>query len=127
LLLAVAYSTLSERKILAVSQSGGKGLIKLDHMDYFEPIADGSKLLLKEVLFFRFRHQKFFFEMSPVIAFSLALFSNWSMLPFPKAFGALANIDSGYPLYFYYIISFRFILLFLQVGQVIHVMLSLVF
>lgn len=79
ILLAVAFLTLMERKILANIQRR-EGPIAVGYFGLLQPFADALKLLLKETIIPSLSN-KFLFFFSPVISFSLSLLS-WLVLPF---------------------------------------------
>ena len=83
LLIAVAYLTLAERKILGALQLR-LGPAKLGFLGLFQPFADGIKLLFKEFIIPRNSNKMLFF-ISPVISFALSLFV-WVVLPFCSVF-----------------------------------------
>lgn len=79
LLVAVAYLTLAERKILGAIQLR-LGPAKIGFLGLLQPFADGIKLLFKEFILPR-NVNKFLFFISPIISFALSLFV-WLVLPF---------------------------------------------
>lgn len=88
LLVAVAYLTLAERKILGAIQLR-KGPQVVGFLGLLQPLADGLKLLFKEFIFPRNANKALFF-ISPVLSFFLSLFI-WVVLPL-SPFSALSNI-----------------------------------
>lgn len=91
LLGAVAYLTLAERKVLAwmhvrigPNRVGPWGLL--------QPIADGVKLLLKEIVF-PSRANGGLFLVGPIMAIAPAL-ALWAVIPFTDTL-VLANVDAG--------------------------------
>jgi NADH-quinone oxidoreductase subunit H len=90
-MLSVAYLTLAERKVIGYIQVrlgpnrvGPKGL--------FQPIADGLKLMMKEIII-PAGANKVLFLMAPVIALSSAL-AAWAVVPFDDGM-VLADVNAG--------------------------------
>jgi NADH-quinone oxidoreductase subunit H len=79
LLLAIAYFTYAERKVLAYSQLR-KGPNVVGPMGLFQPIADGLKLLMKETVI-PSGANRIVFLAAPLVTFSLALVA-WAVIPF---------------------------------------------
>merc|ERR1712157_487717 len=78
-LIAIAYFTLAERKIMASIQRR-KGPNVIGFLGLLQPLADGLKLLVKETIIpTNFN----LFILSPIIAFSLSLI-NWAVIPFTE-------------------------------------------
>ncbi|MGD8566689.1 MAG: NADH-quinone oxidoreductase subunit NuoH [Gammaproteobacteria bacterium] len=91
LMLAVAYLTLAERKVIGYIQVrigpnrvGPRGLL--------QPIADGLKLLMKETIL-PSNANRFLFLLGPVLAFAPAL-AAWAVIPFDDGM-VLADINAG--------------------------------
>ena len=90
-MLSVAYLTLAERKVIGYIQVrlgpnrvGPKGL--------FQPIADGLKLMMKEIII-PAGANKVLFLLAPVIALSSAL-AAWAVVPFDDGM-VLADVNAG--------------------------------
>jgi NADH-quinone oxidoreductase subunit H len=91
LMLAVAYLTLAERKVIGYIQArigpnrvGPRGLL--------QPIADGLKLLMKEVIL-PTNANRFLFLLGPVLTLAPAL-AAWAVIPFDDGM-VLADINAG--------------------------------
>ncbi|MDE2599837.1 MAG: NADH-quinone oxidoreductase subunit NuoH [Rhodocyclaceae bacterium] len=88
---AVAYLTLAERKILAWMHVR-VGPNRVGPMGLLQPIADGVKLLLKEIVF-PSRANTGLYLLGPIMAIAPAL-AAWAVIPFTDTL-VLANIDAG--------------------------------
>ena len=91
LLLAIAYLTYAERKVIGAMQLR-KGPNVVGPFGLLQPIADGAKLLFKETVL-PARANKAVFIAAPLITFSLSL-AAWAVIPFDKGL-VLANINVG--------------------------------
>jgi NADH-quinone oxidoreductase subunit H len=91
LLLAIAYLTYAERKVLAAMQLR-QGPIVVGPLGLLQPIADGVKLLVKETVV-PSGANKVVFLLAPVITFTLALIG-WAVIPFGDGM-VLADINVG--------------------------------
>lgn len=91
LLLAVAYLTYAERKVIAAMQLR-QGPMFVGPYGLLQPIADGFKLLFKETVV-PTRANKGVFVAAPVVTFVLALIG-WAVIPFGPGL-VLADINVG--------------------------------
>lgn len=91
LLLGVAYTTYIERKVIGWMQVR-IGPNRVGPLGLIQPLADGLKLLLKEVTI-PTGADKFVFLLAPVFAFLPALIS-WSVIPFSD-FLVVANVNAS--------------------------------
>src|SRR3954454_21475989 len=91
LLLAIAYYTYAERKVLAFSQLR-KGPNVVGPFGLLQPIADGLKMLVKETIIPSGANRLVFIA-APMLTFTLALVA-WAVIPFD--FGVvIADINVG--------------------------------
>lgn len=91
LLLAVAYLTYAERKVLAAAQLR-KGPNVVGPFGLLQPIADGAKLLLKETVIPSGANRLVFIA-APILTFVLALIA-WAVIPLGRGM-VIANINVG--------------------------------
>jgi NADH-quinone oxidoreductase subunit H len=91
LLLAIAYFTYAERKVLAYSQLR-KGPNVVGPLGLFQPIADGLKLLMKETVI-PSGSNRIVFVAAPMVTFTLAL-AAWAVIPFDAGI-VISNINAG--------------------------------
>src|SRR4051812_37061168 len=78
LLLAIAYYTYAERKVLAFSQLR-KGPNVVGPFGLWRPIADGLKMLVKETII-PGGANRLVFVVAPMLTFTLALVA-WAVIP----------------------------------------------
>lgn len=91
LLIAVAYFTLAERKILgAIHKRLGPNVIGL--MGMLQPLSDGLKLFLKETVL-PSNADISLFVLAPMLTFTLSLMG-WVVIPYSK-YAVFADIDCG--------------------------------
>jgi NADH-quinone oxidoreductase subunit H len=90
-LIAVAYLTLAERKVMGSMQQR-KGPNVIGFLGLLQPLADGLKLLLKETVV-PTNANSFGFIFAPILTLLLSLFG-WSVIPF-NSHGFVANLDIG--------------------------------
>lgn len=90
-LLAVAYYTYAERKVLGAMQRR-QGPMTVGPFGLLQPIADGIKLFSKETII-PSQANKPVFMIAPMLLFALALMA-WAVIPFDKGW-VLANINVG--------------------------------
>ncbi len=91
LMLGVAYLTLAERKVIGFIQVR-IGPNRVGPWGLLQPIADGLKLALKEVIL-PAKSNLYLFLVAPVLAIGPAL-AAWAVMPFDATM-TLANIDAG--------------------------------
>jgi NADH-quinone oxidoreductase subunit H len=91
LILAIAYLTYAERKVIAAMQMR-RGPNVVGPFGLLQPIADAVKLLHKETVFPAVSN-KILFILAPVITFSLSM-AAWAVIPFDYGM-VLANINVG--------------------------------
>ena len=95
-LISTAYYTLLERKLLATLQSRS-GPLKVGYLGLLQPLADGLKLFLKEIIF-PTRIYKKIFIFSSIFSFFIAL-NLWVILDFSYGF-SISNINLVFLLIF---------------------------
>jgi NADH-quinone oxidoreductase subunit H len=91
LLLAVAYLTYAERKIIGYMQVR-IGPNRVGPRGWLQPIADAMKLLFKEIIF-PTNANRFLFIVAPMLSIAPAL-AAWAVFPFTDTL-VLANIDAS--------------------------------
>src|SRR5579883_480616 len=91
LLVAVAYLTYAERKVIAAMQMR-KGPNVVGPFGLLQPIADGLKLLFKETVI-PSGANRVVFVIAPMITFMLSLVA-WAVIPFDRGW-VIANINVG--------------------------------
>ncbi|QDC43812.1 NADH-quinone oxidoreductase subunit NuoH [Methylophilus medardicus] len=91
LMIAVAYLTYAERKVIGYMQVR-IGPNRVGPAGLLQPLADGLKLLFKEIILPTASNKALFF-LGPVLAIAPA-FAAWAVVPFDATM-VLANVDAG--------------------------------
>jgi NADH-quinone oxidoreductase subunit H len=91
LILAVAYYTYAERKVIGWMQVR-RGPNRIGPLGLFQPFADVFKLILKEIVLPE-NANKFLFLLAPVLSLAPA-FAAWAVVPFDD-WAVVADIDAG--------------------------------
>ena len=91
IMLSVAYLTFAERKVIGYIQ-GRIGPNRVGPRGWLQPIADGIKMIMKEVII-PTNANRFLFILGPLLALAPAL-AAWAVVPFDEGM-VLANIDAG--------------------------------
>lgn len=91
LILAVAYLTYAERKVIAAMQMR-RGPNVVGWFGLLQPIADGVKMLHKEIII-PTNANPLLFVLAPVLTFSLSLVA-WAVIPFDKGW-VLTDLNVG--------------------------------
>lgn len=91
LLIAVAYLTLLERKVIAAMQQR-KGPNVVGIFGLLQPLADGLKLLIKETIL-PSKANTFIFLLAPILTFMLSLVS-WAVIPIDEGM-VIADLNIG--------------------------------
>lgn len=91
IMLAVAYLTLAERKVIGYAQVR-IGPNRVGYYGLGQPIADGLKLVMKEIIL-PSKSNKFLFVLAPILSLGPAL-AAWAVVPFYDGI-VVANIDAG--------------------------------
>ena len=91
LMLCVAYLTLAERKIIGWMQIR-IGPNRVGPLGLLQPMADGIKLLLKEIVFPK-KASKALYVIGPILALAPAL-AAWSVVPFAEGV-AVTQVNAG--------------------------------
>lgn len=91
LIIAVAYTTYAERKVIGYMQHR-IGPNRVGFHGLLQPIADTVKLMFKEIII-PTRSDRFLFLLAPILALAPALIA-WAVMPFADGM-VLANINAG--------------------------------
>ena len=79
ILIAVAYYTLLERQLMGILQRR-KGPLVVGYLGLLQPLADGLKLFVKEIIV-PSSSNKILFLLAPILFFFLSLLQ-WTMMPY---------------------------------------------
>src|ERR1700733_13910306 len=90
LLVSVAYLTFLERKVIGYMQSR-IGPNRVGPLGLLQPIADGLKLLNKELIIPN-ASNRYFFILAPILSIAPAL-AAWAVIPFDQGW-VLANVNA---------------------------------
>lgn len=91
LFIAVAYTTMAERKVIGYIQ-GRIGPNRVGIRGIGQPIADALKLLMKEVIV-PSASNRYLYVIAPMLSMTPAL-AAWAVIPFAKGW-VLANVNAG--------------------------------
>lgn len=91
LLFMVAYLTYAERRVVGIIQNR-IGPNRVGPFGLFQPIADGMKLMFKEIVV-PTQANRYLFIIAPILAFGPAL-AAWAVIPFDRTW-VLADINVG--------------------------------
>ncbi len=91
LLIAVAYLTFAERKIIGYMQVR-IGPNRVGPKGWLQPIADAMKLMFKEIVIPN-RANRFLFVLAPILSFGPAL-AAWAVIPFGDGM-MISHLDAG--------------------------------
>ncbi len=91
LLIAVAYLTFAERKIIGYMQVR-IGPNRVGPQGWLQPIADAMKLMFKEIVIPN-RANRFLFVLAPILSFGPAL-AAWAVIPFGDGL-MISHLDAG--------------------------------
>jgi NADH-quinone oxidoreductase subunit H len=91
IMIGVAYLTFVERKVLGYMQDR-LGPNRVGYYGLLQPVADGLKLLMKEIII-PTGSNKFLFVLAPVLCIAPAL-AAWAVVPFADGL-VLANVNAG--------------------------------
>ncbi len=91
LMLAVAYFTFAERKLIGYMQAR-VGPNRVGPRGWLQPIADAVKLMFKEIVI-PTNSNKYLFRIAPLLSLAPSL-AAWAVMPFTDTW-VLANIDAG--------------------------------
>lgn len=90
-IVAIAYLTLAERKVLAAAQMRW-GANVIGPFGLFQPFADGIKLIHKEIILPKNTDVPIFL-MAPIVTFGLSL-ASWAVIPWGESM-VFANVNLG--------------------------------